>query len=98
MPLFRYNTGIIDPDGGVYTYPIETSGNKNEFRAPAYHRLVESTGGKYGLICDADYTQTLSAISRDIAGILKSQFTLSQVPDSGEVWVFRAKSTRRRFW
>ncbi len=39
LPLFRYNTAVPNGQGGLAVYEVETIGNKNEFRAPAYHRL-----------------------------------------------------------
>ncbi len=45
--------------------------------------VIESTSGKWGSICDADYTQTLEAISKDISQIVKYEFDLTQDPDEG---------------
>ncbi|MFK8101347.1 MAG: carboxypeptidase-like regulatory domain-containing protein [Saprospiraceae bacterium] len=39
LPLFRYNTAVPNGQGGLNITEVETIGNKNEFRAPAYHRL-----------------------------------------------------------
>ncbi|RYZ59838.1 MAG: VWA domain-containing protein, partial [Proteobacteria bacterium] len=39
----------------------------------------------FGNICDADYSNTLNAISSNIALLLKNQFELSSAPDSGSL-------------
>lgn len=49
--------------------------------------LVEKTTGKWGSICDADYTSTLTQISRDIAVTLNSKFTMKETPDAGSLVV-----------
>lgn len=49
--------------------------------------VVDSTSGKWGSICDADYTATLTAISKDIAQIVKYEFDLTQDPDNGTLTV-----------
>lgn len=53
-----------------------------------YQNLVNSTGGVSGSICDANYGTALTAISTDVASILKSQFTLTSAPDQGSLKVF----------
>ena len=51
--------------------------------ANQYHRAVMATNGKYGSICDTDYTSTLTSISQDLALVLNQEFTLSEIPDAG---------------
>jgi len=51
--------------------------------ANQYHRAVLTSNGKYGSICDADYTNTLTSISQDLALVLNPEFTLSETPDAG---------------
>ena len=52
-----------------------------------YNDAINATGGTAGSICDADYTPTLSAISTDVASILKTQFKLSRTPSAGTLSV-----------
>jgi len=47
-----------------------------------YMALSEATGGVVGRICDLDYKPILSQMSRDIASLYMSQFSLSQVPQT----------------
>lgn len=57
-------------------------------QANQYSAAVQATGGTWGSICDADYSDTLAAISNDIASILEHQFTLTHTPESGTIRVF----------
>lgn len=52
-----------------------------------YAKIIDETGGKWGSICDADYTSTLQAISQDVAQILKYEFSLSHQPDDGTLQI-----------
>ncbi len=56
-------------------------------KANIYSELVTDTAGTWGSICDADYSNTLSGISQNIATILDRRFTLSRMPDPGSVQV-----------
>lgn len=56
-------------------------------KANQYAKAVADTFGTSGSICDADYTATLQKISRDVAAILKTEFTLKGTPDLGSVRV-----------
>lgn len=56
--------------------------------ATQYAAAVANTGGTSGSICDADYSTTLSAISRDIATILESQFALEHIPEPSSEKVY----------
>ncbi len=73
--------GIFSPPGN--TCPsAESTGN-------IYQRLVNykipAGKSRYGRICDADYKSTLTMISNDIALLLKNQFELGSIPDSGSL-------------
>jgi hypothetical protein len=56
-------------------------------KANIYSDLVTATSGTWGSICDADYSNTLSGISQNIATILDRRFTLSRIPDPGTLQV-----------
>ena len=56
--------------------------------AYVYSRAIAQTGGKWGSICDPDYSATLQAISADVAKILKKQYTLDYLPSGAGVKVF----------
>jgi hypothetical protein len=45
-----------------------------------YEEAILATGGTTGSICDADYTDTLKAISSNISSTLESQFALRTQP------------------
>ena len=53
------------------------------FTAAKYKAGVEQTGGRWGSICQANYTTTLQQISEDIRKIVKREFTLKFPPDAG---------------
>ena len=57
-------------------------------RAKIWSKLVEDTAGTWGSICDADYSDTLRAISKNLQVSLNTKFTLKYVPDGGSVRVF----------
>jgi len=46
-------------------------------------QVVQATGGTAGSICDGDFSTTLTAISNDVAQILKYEFDLAHDPDQG---------------
>lgn len=48
--------------------------------APTYAAAIDLTEGLWGSICDADYSPTLNAISRDIRVTRKIEFPLSKKP------------------
>lgn len=56
-------------------------------RGHEYAKAIEATQGKFGSICDADYTTTLAAISTDVAQTLRYEFELKQEPDNGSLTV-----------
>ncbi|MBC7661082.1 MAG: hypothetical protein H7249_15395 [Chitinophagaceae bacterium] len=56
--------------------------------ASQYQRLVDykANGAKnYGNICDADFSPTLSLISKNIALLVSTQYSLAQTPDAGSL-------------
>lgn len=57
-------------------------------QAHVYSRAIAQTGGKWGSICDTDYSSTLKSISMDVAKILKKQYSLDYVPSKAGVRVF----------
>ena len=50
-----------------------------------YQRAVTSTQGKVGSVCASDYAATLTAMSYDMAAILKNDFMLNDVPNPGSL-------------
>jgi len=46
-----------------------------------YMTAIQATGGQAGSICDADYSNTLNSISKDMSVILNRQFKLAYNPD-----------------
>jgi hypothetical protein len=74
---------------GLFWHPTVSSASCNTaaYRANIYADIVSSTNGTWGTICDANYTQTLEAISQNIGTILKNQFALSQTPEPNSVSV-----------
>lgn len=56
-------------------------------RGHEYAKVIAATQGKFGSICDADYTSTLQAISADVAQTLLYAFELKQIPDQGTLEV-----------
>lgn len=52
-----------------------------------YADVIAQTNGKWGSICDNDYTSTLTAISQDLAGILETRFYLESPPVDNSVIV-----------
>ena len=56
-------------------------------KAHSYADAVDATGGTWGSICDSSYESTITQMSRDMAKLLKSQFTLANTPDSGSLQV-----------
>jgi hypothetical protein len=63
------------PDSGGYDdqYPAE------------YIRLVQMTGGKYGEVCQMDYSSILEEVSADIDHDTVQKFELSFAPENGVV-------------
>lgn len=74
---------------GILWHPTQDQDECPTAAQPAriYAELIASTGGSWGSICDADYTPTLAAISRDMAVNLATKFTLKKAPTAGSVSV-----------
>jgi hypothetical protein len=53
------------------------------FTATKYKQGVDQTGGRWGSICQNDYTTTLTQISDDVRKIVKREFALKFPPDQG---------------
>jgi hypothetical protein len=70
---------------GIFWHPSQSQGQCSTAlkQATIISDVVQKTGGTWGSICDADYASTLSRISQDVAQILKADFTLKSIPDSG---------------
>ena len=73
---------------GIFYVPGDTQCTTGFKQGFIYQELVNATSGKYGSICDASYSSTLSAISADIKTILKQQFELKNEPVANSVKVF----------
>lgn len=56
-------------------------------RGHEYAKAIAASNGKFGSICDADYTNTLQAISADVAQTLRYSFELKETPDAGTLVV-----------
>lgn len=54
----------------------------------AYQSLVNTSKGKSGSICDADYATVLQSISKDLNSILTYEFILKSIPLAGSLKVF----------
>lgn len=75
---------------GIFWHPSQSDAEcaTGYNKANIYSSIVDATNGTWGSICDADYTPTLEAISRNIQSVLGTKFTLSKAPDAGTVKVF----------
>ncbi|MCX6128632.1 MAG: hypothetical protein NTX25_06150 [Proteobacteria bacterium] len=67
---------------GLIWHPSQTQSACNTAFHPAsvYADAITKTGGTWGSICDADYSQTLQSISYDLSVILRTQFALQHEP------------------
>ncbi len=70
---------------GIFWHPSQAQGQCSTAlkQASIVAEVVQQTGGTWGSICDADYSATLSKISKDVAQILKADFVLASTPDAG---------------
>lgn len=69
---------------GLLWHPQDTKPCSSALKqATKVAEAIQVTSGTWGSICDTDYTSTLTAISKDIAQIVKYEFDLAQEPDSG---------------
>ncbi|SMF49814.1 hypothetical protein SAMN06296036_115119 [Pseudobacteriovorax antillogorgiicola] len=74
---------LFGPDDDI----AECVGNNN-VTATIYDDVIQKTNGVRGKICSNDYTQTLQTISRDLASLLKNQFSLAAQPHDGSARVY----------
>lgn len=54
----------------------------------SYQTAINNSGGGVGSICDADYTAFLAAMSKDLVTLLKAEFDLPDVPNSGSLKLY----------
>lgn len=66
---------------GIHWIPNDRSCRSALGEAWKYQEGISMTGGYAGSICDADYTETLQRISRDVRKSVVKEFTLSDNPD-----------------
>jgi hypothetical protein len=92
--LFDYISTIRKPgvDAKVYGLLWHSSTPQDSCKTgysqgKTYEEVIEKTGGKWGSICDADYSTTLRAMSQDIAQIVKYEFPLAHMPDDGTLQI-----------
>ncbi len=72
---------------GIFGHPSLPKCSGVNSIAHQYARIVEKTKGKWGSICDNDYTKTLQAVSRDMYTILLNSFKLDFPPLPGSLKV-----------
>ena len=67
---------------GLVYHPSQTNAQcpTGAHKANQYASIITQTNGTWGSICDSDYSNTLEAISSDIATSLNTQFTLTHLP------------------
>lgn len=53
-----------------------------------YDQLIRKGKGISGSICDVDYTETLKAISKEVAATLKIQFPLKKRPENNSLKIY----------
>ncbi len=93
--LVNYLKGIRQVGTNARTYGLiwhpsvaKSACNTALNRASVYAEAIQRTGGSYGSICDADYSNTLRAISLDLSVILKTQFALQYAPYARSLKVY----------
>jgi hypothetical protein len=69
---------------GIFEGPFNACGAA-AYEGRKYKEAVDLTGGAWGSICAANYTTTLENISANVSRIVKREFRLDHVPDSGSV-------------
>lgn len=92
--LLNYIKSIRTPgkDGRVYGIVWHPTQPQSSCRTGLrvgieYQKVIEATSGRWGSICDADYSATLAGISTDILVALQKSFTLRYTPDPGTLRV-----------
>lgn len=73
--LCKESGGYDDPEKGHSQDPVE------------YKRLVETTGGRFGEVCQNDYTSILEQISADLKDDAVKSFELAYEPEDGKIEV-----------
>jgi hypothetical protein len=68
---------------GLFWDPADATCGEAMGMGTEYLAAVQATQGTSGKICASDYTPTLTAISTDVAKILKYEFDLDFMPDDG---------------
>jgi hypothetical protein len=90
--LFNFLKAVRNPGANARVYGLIAHPTKACPTAlntgNVYAKLIDDTNGKWGSICDADYTDTLTSISQDLAGILESRFYLEAPPVADSVKVY----------
>ncbi len=74
---------------GLIYHPSQTATtcSTGASKANQYAKIIDETKGIWGSICAADYTNVLQQISLNAASLLKSQYSLSFVPDAPSIKV-----------
>ncbi|MBQ48145.1 MAG: hypothetical protein CMP10_11955 [Zetaproteobacteria bacterium] len=83
------DVGVTAKVNGLFWHPeqgVNECGTADN-QGHVYREAVESSGGYWGSICDVDYTETLNGLSKDIEGVLRHNFILSEEP-RGDVAIF----------
>jgi hypothetical protein len=70
---------------GIWWKPGDRSCRSALGEARIYQQAVNMTSGASGSICDASFSGTLAAISANVARIIRREFELGEIPDSGSV-------------
>ena len=67
---------------GLFWHPSQSQSQcrTGENVAHQYAWLVEQTGGTWGSICDEDYSNVLGIMSKHLAGVMQSSYTLKYPP------------------
>ena len=93
--LVNYLKGIRQVGTNARTYGLiwhpsvaKSECNTAFHKASVYAEAIEKTSGTYGSICDADYSNTLRAISLDLSVILRTQFALQYAPYARSLKVY----------
>lgn len=78
--------GLITPKKFTYgACSFKSGGNRV---GAIYKQAINSTGGVFGSICDRDYDDVLSKISRGVQNTLRRQYRLSHTPIGGSLKIF----------
>lgn len=72
---------------GLIWHPSDLSCTDARRPGGIYAEAITNTSGAWGSVCDADYSNTLQAVSQNLGVILETQFPLSHSPDKGSAQV-----------